>query len=71
VFECLFSSTFIDIEGLSFKNLVEYYLPSVEYYASVKLKIRKMKIASQDVNIKSGLVVLFSCPKSDFPTIYF
>ncbi|KAF0756424.1 zinc finger MYM-type protein 1-like [Aphis craccivora] len=66
-FECLFSSTFIDAEKVSFENLVEYYLPPVEN-DNVMLKL---KIASQDVHFKSGLEALLSCPKNDFPSIHF
>jgi hypothetical protein len=31
----------------------------------LKIKSGKSKIASQDVNIKSGLEALLSCPKND------
>lgn len=71
-FECLFSLTFTDAEKISFENLVEFYLPPVENdNAYVEIKIWKSKIASQDVNIKSGLEALLSCPKNDFPNIHF
>jgi hypothetical protein len=71
-FECLFSSTFTDAEKISFKNLVEFYLPPVESNnAYVEIKIWKLKIASQDFNIKSGLETLLRCPKNDFPSIHF
>jgi len=37
--ECLFSSTFTDAEKISFENLVEFYLPTVENdNAMLKLK---------------------------------
>ena len=71
-FECLFSLTFTDAEKISFENLVECYLPPVEHdNAYVEIKMWKLKITSQDVNMKSGLVALLSCPKIDFPNIYF
>lgn len=70
-FECLFSLTFTDVEKISFENLVEFYLPPVEHdNAYVKIKIWKLKITSQDVNIKSGLEGLLSCLKINFPNIH-
>jgi len=57
---------------ISFENLVEFYLPPVKNdNAYVEINTWKLKIASQDVNIKSGLEALLSCPMSDFPNIHF
>eukprot|EP00102_Acyrthosiphon_pisum_P010369 XP_008178669.1 PREDICTED: zinc finger MYM-type protein 1-like [Acyrthosiphon pisum] len=61
-----------DAEKISFENLVEFYLPPVEHdNAYVEIKIWKLKITSQDVDIKSGLEAHLSCPKIDFPNIHF
>jgi hypothetical protein len=41
-FECIFCSTFTDVEKISFENLVEFYLPIVENdNAYVEIKIQK------------------------------
>jgi len=37
----------------------------------VEIKIWKLKLASQDVNIKSGLEALLSCPRNDFTNKHF
>jgi hypothetical protein len=52
--------------------LVKFNLLSVENdNVFLELKVWKMKITSQDFNIKKGLEVFFSCPKIDFPNIHF
>jgi len=71
-YECLFTTTFSDAEKIAYDNLVEFYLPPVEHdNAYIEIKIWKLKIASQGVNIKSGLEALLSCPLIDFPNIHF
>jgi len=66
-FEFVFSSKFTDAEKISFENLVEFYLPPVENDNNMG----KLKIASQDLNIKNELEALLNCPKNDFPSIHF
>jgi hypothetical protein len=57
-FECLFNCTFIDVERLSFENLIEFYLLPIEN----DNVFDEIKICNQQVNIKSKLNA-FELPK--------
>lgn len=71
-FECLFKNTKVSKDDrMAFNKLVEFYSPEISSQVTItKLKMWKVKLAKESINIKSGLDALAICNKDLYPNMY-